>query len=93
MHNLFRLCRKNRSTCSIRQCCFDNCRWCGRGLTFLLRLIASLWSYVYRKLSFMAVVVVVRNIRYSQHVFASRSKVILENGDRRVSSNARKSRR
>jgi len=21
--NLFRLCRKNRSTCSIRQCCFD----------------------------------------------------------------------
>jgi len=23
MFNLFRLCRKNRSTCSIRQCCFD----------------------------------------------------------------------
>ena len=23
MFNLFRRCRKNRSTCSIRQCCFD----------------------------------------------------------------------
>jgi len=31
MFNYFRLCRKNRSTCSIRQCCFGIAAWCGWG--------------------------------------------------------------
>ena len=38
MFNLFRLCRKNRSTCSIRQCCLDIVAGvkCGRGFMLLL---------------------------------------------------------